>query len=106
VVVVVSAVCAEIGVAGMDIADVSSNRLGMYDLFSLIRESKEESCGGWQRRAGSDNPQWKISPTEWSTVLSRLEQSESLCKVAKDYGVSYETVRRIILAATKEHVQR
>ena len=35
-----------------------------------------------------------------------LEQKEPLRTVAAAYGVSHETIRRIIRAATKEHVQQ
>ena len=53
-----------------------------------------------QRRPGSD-PHWKIPVTEWSTVLYRVDEGEPLRKVASDYGVSYEAVRRVICAARK-----
>ncbi len=50
-----------------------------------------------QRRPGPDNPQWKIPPAEWSTVLRRVEQNkEPLRQIARDYGVSYEAVRRVV----------
>jgi hypothetical protein len=52
-----------------------------------------------QRRPGPENPQWKIPPAEWQTVLQRIEQGESLRAVARDYNVSYEAVRRVIRAA-------
>ena len=52
-----------------------------------------------QRRPGPDDPHWKIPATEWQIVLHRIDQGEPLRKVASDYGVSYETVRRVIQAA-------
>jgi len=52
-----------------------------------------------QRRPGSANPCWKIPSSEWPTVLRRIEQGESLRKVARDYHVSYEVVRRVIRLA-------
>ncbi|GHO54474.1 hypothetical protein [Ktedonobacter robiniae] len=53
-----------------------------------------------QRRPGPHHPQWKIPQVEWQTVLQRVtENHEPLRKVAKDYGVSYETIRRTVLAA-------
>src|SRR5450631_2903427 len=53
-----------------------------------------------QRRPGPDNPQWKIPASEWPTVLRRVEQNgEPLRQVARDYGVSYEAVRRVVRAA-------
>jgi len=35
-------------------------------------------------------------PVPWPSVLHRVNQGEPLKKVASDYGVSYETVRRVI----------
>ncbi len=55
-----------------------------------------------QRRPGSE-PHWKIPVAQWSTVLHRIDQGEPLRKVASDYGVSYETVRRVIQAARAEY---
>jgi DNA invertase Pin-like site-specific DNA recombinase len=56
-----------------------------------------------QRRPGPDNPQWKIPPSEWPTVLRRVEQNhEPLRQVAKTYGVSYEAVRRVLRAARRQ----
>ena len=56
-----------------------------------------------QRHLGPDNPQWKIPRSEWPVVLRRIEQGESLRQIAKDYGVSYEAVRRVIQAAHREN---
>jgi hypothetical protein len=55
-----------------------------------------------QRRTGSD-PHWKIPVVEWPTVLHRIDQGEPLRKVAGDYGVSYEAVRRVLRAARRRH---
>jgi hypothetical protein len=52
-----------------------------------------------QRRPGLDDPHWKIPATEWPIVLHRVDEGDPLRKVASDYGVSYETVRRVIRAA-------
>jgi hypothetical protein len=52
-----------------------------------------------QRRPGPDHPQWKIPPSEWQSVLQRIEQGESLRTVAAEYGVSYQAVRRVVRAA-------
>src|SRR5437588_11272292 len=49
-----------------------------------------------QRRPGPDDPHWKIPATEWPIVLHRIDQGEPLRKVQSDYGISYETVRRVI----------
>jgi hypothetical protein len=56
-----------------------------------------------QHSSGPDNPQWKIAPSEWPTVVCCVEQNkEPLRQIAKDYGVSYEAVRRVIRAARKQ----
>ncbi len=53
-----------------------------------------------QRHLGSANPQYGIPPEEWPTLLHRvIENQEPLRTVAGEYGVSYETVRRIIRTA-------
>jgi transposase-like protein len=38
-------------------------------------------------------------------VLHRIEQGETLRQIAKDYSVSYETIRRTIRAARKRQQQ-
>ena len=45
------------------------------------------------------DPRWKIPPSAWATVLQRVEQGEPLRHIARDYGVSYEAVRRVLRAA-------
>jgi hypothetical protein len=45
------------------------------------------------------DPRWKIPPSEWGTVVHRVEQGEPLRQVAHDYGVSYEAVRPVLRAA-------
>ena len=47
------------------------------------------------------DPRWKIPPSAWATVLQRVEQGEPLRQVARAYGVSYETVRRVLRAARR-----
>ena len=60
---------------------------------------------GTGRRPGPAKPKHGIPPTEWPTVQRRvLENQESLRRVASDYGVSYETVRRVLLALRKKDV--
>jgi hypothetical protein len=55
------------------------------------------------RHPGPAKSQYEIPPAEWPTVLRRVvENQEPLRKVADDYGVSYETVRRTVLAARKQ----
>jgi hypothetical protein len=58
------------------------------------------------RRPGPKHPAYNIPASEWPTVLyCVLEKKEPPRKVAEEYGVSHETIRGIILAATKEPVQ-
>jgi hypothetical protein len=52
-----------------------------------------------QCSSGPGNPQWKIAPSEWPAVLRRVGQGETLRMIANDYGVSYESVRRVVRAA-------
>jgi hypothetical protein len=33
------------------------------------------------------DPRWKIPPSQWGTVLQRVEQGEPLRHIAGDYGV-------------------
>src|SRR5260370_68927 len=56
-----------------------------------------------QPRPGS-GLHWKIPVAQWSTVLQRIDQGEPLRKVAGDYGVSYEVVRRVLRAARRRKV--
>src|SRR5262245_39846761 len=50
--------------------------------------------------AGPD-PRWKIPPSEWTTVLKRVEQWEPLRSIACAYGVSYEAIRRVLRATRR-----
>jgi hypothetical protein len=59
------------------------------------------------RRPGPKHRSYGIPASEWSTVLHRvLEQKEPLRTVAAAYGVSQETIRRLIRAAAKVHLQQ
>ena len=56
-----------------------------------------------QRSPGPDEPKWKIPPAEWASVVRRVvENREPLRKVAEDYDVSYETVRRVVRATATD----
>jgi hypothetical protein len=44
----------------------------------------------------------KIPVIEWQTVLERIDQNETLRKVAEDYGVCYEAVRRGLRAVRRK----
>ena len=55
-----------------------------------------------KRRLGPKKPKHGIPPHEWPNVLHRvLENQEPLRTVADDYGVSHETVRRVMHATRK-----
>ena len=55
-----------------------------------------------QRRPGPANPRYGVPRDQWPNVVQRIEQGESLRRVAKDYGVSYETIRRVLRAMRQE----
>src|SRR2546421_660844 len=73
--------------------------------FSTCKASEEPAEGSTppmivQRRPGSRNPAYGIPSSEWQIVLQRvLEKKEPLRTVAEDYGVSQETIRRLVRAA-------
>ncbi len=60
-----------------------------------------------RRRPGPKHPNYGIPADLWPTVLQRvIEQKEPLRTVAAAYGVSHETIRRILLQAQKQRGQR
>jgi hypothetical protein len=66
--------------------------------------AEDESTGGSHppvikhRRPGPKHLSYGIPSSEWPTVVhSVVEQKESLRTVAAAYGVSHETIRRILL---------
>jgi len=61
----------------------------------------EKSPPRKQRRPGPTHPHYGIPPEQWPDVLSRIKQGDTLRQIAKDYGVSYETIRRTVKAAHK-----
>jgi len=59
------------------------------------------------RRPGPKHPNYGIPAEHWPMVIHRIvEQKEPLRTVAVAYGVSHETIRRLLRAAAKEHVQQ
>ena len=55
------------------------------------------------RRPGPKHPRYGIPAEQWLTVLQRvLENKEPLRKVADEYGVSHETIRRLIRTASRK----
>jgi hypothetical protein len=60
-----------------------------------------------KRRPGPKHPKYGIPAEHWPMVIHRVvEQKEPLRTVAAAYGVSHETIRRLIRAATKVHLQQ
>jgi hypothetical protein len=54
-----------------------------------------------KRRPGPKHPHYGIPTEHWPIIMHRVvENNESLRAIAQEYGVSHETIRRIIL-----HVQ-
>jgi hypothetical protein len=59
-----------------------------------------------RRRPGPKQPNYGIPSDLWPTVLQRvIEQKEPLRTVAVAYGVSHETIRRIMLHVQKQQRQ-
>ncbi len=59
------------------------------------------------RRPGPKQPNYGIPDSQWPTVVQRVvEQKEPLRTVAAAYGVSHETIRRIILHVQKQGGQQ
>jgi hypothetical protein len=59
------------------------------------------------RRPGSKHPNYCIPAPVWPTIVHRVvEQQESLRAVAADYGVSHETIRRIMLHVQNQRGQQ
>jgi hypothetical protein len=59
------------------------------------------------RRPGPKHPKFGIPAELWSTVVHRvLEQKEPLRAVAAAYGVSHETIRRILLHTHQQRGQK
>jgi hypothetical protein len=56
-----------------------------------------------KRHPGPVKPRYGIPAEEWPTVLRRVvENQEPLRRVADDYSVSYETVRRTVKVARQQ----
>src|SRR5947209_8485136 len=60
-----------------------------------------------KQRPGPKHLSYGISTSDWPTVVHRVvEQKESLRTVAAAYGVSHETIRRIMLHIQKQAGQQ
>ncbi len=59
------------------------------------------------RRPGPNHPKYGLPAEHWPTVVHRVvDQKEPLRRVAAGYGVSQETIRRILLHAQKQFGQQ
>jgi len=59
------------------------------------------------RRPGPKQPAYGLPASEWPTVLQRVvEQKEPLRTVAAAYGVSPETIRRLLLQTHQQYGQQ
>jgi hypothetical protein len=59
------------------------------------------------RRPGPKHPAYGLPTSHWPTVVQRvMEQKEPLRTVAAAYGVSHETIRRIMLHVQKQRGQQ
>jgi hypothetical protein len=52
-----------------------------------------------QRRPGPKDIPYGIPADQWPTVLARIENHETYRTIAADYGVSRETIRRLVWAS-------
>ena len=60
-----------------------------------------------KRRPGPRYPKYGIPTELWPMIMHRVvENNESLRAVAQEYGVSHETIRRIIHQVQKQHIQQ
>jgi hypothetical protein len=60
-----------------------------------------------KRRPGPKHPKYGIPAELWSMILHRVvENKESLRAIAQEYGVSHETIRRIMLHVQKQRGQQ
>ena len=54
-----------------------------------------------QRRPGPKDIPYGIPEDQWEIVLARVENHESYRKIAAEYGVSRETIRRLVGASER-----
>jgi len=60
-----------------------------------------------KRRPGPKHPVYGIPASQWPTVVQLVvEQKEPLRTVAAAYGVSHETIRRIMIHVQKQGGQK
>ena len=60
-----------------------------------------------KRRPGPKHPKYGVPTEHWPMIIHRVvENNEPLRTVAQDYGVSHETIRRIMLHVQKQRGQQ
>jgi hypothetical protein len=60
-----------------------------------------------KRRPGPKHPTYGIPTEHWPMIMHRVvENNEPLRAVAREYGVSHETIRRILLHVQKQRGQQ
>ena len=61
---------------------------------------------GGKRRLGPKHPKYGVPTEHWPMIIHRVvEKNEPLRTVAAEYGVSHETIRRIMLHVQKQRGQ-
>jgi len=59
-----------------------------------------------KRPPGPKHPKYAVPAEHWRMIIYRVEENnESLRQVAVEYGVSHETIRRIMFYAQKQRGQ-
>jgi hypothetical protein len=60
-----------------------------------------------KRRPGPKHPNYGIPAEHWPTVVQRVvEKKEPLHSIAAAFGVSHETIRRLLLRVQRQHGQQ
>jgi hypothetical protein len=60
-----------------------------------------------KRRPGPTHPKYGVPTEHWPMIIHRVvENNEPLRAVAQEYGVSHETIRRILLQVQKQRGQQ
>ena len=55
-----------------------------------------------QRRSGPKDIPYGIPEEQWPKVLAQVENREPYRKIARGYGVSRDTIRRLVYAESKK----
>jgi hypothetical protein len=60
-----------------------------------------------KRRPGPKHPNYGIPAEHWPMVIHRVvENNEPIRRVAQEYGVSHETIRRLLLHTHQQRGQQ